>query len=54
MTGWRNRGIKHMFWASYLFNDINDMSNPVTVWLLALMKILPRGSVLHKLVHDGI
>ena len=29
-TGWRNRGIKQMSWASFLFNDINDKSNPVT------------------------
>ena len=29
-SGWRNRGIKQMSWASYLFNDINDKSNPLT------------------------
>ena len=27
---WRKRGIKQMSWASYLFNDIKKMSNPVT------------------------
>jgi len=28
-TIWRNRGVKQMSWASYLFNDINEKSNPV-------------------------
>jgi len=27
---WRNMGVKQMSWASYLFNDINETSNPVT------------------------
>ena len=29
-TGWRNRSVKHMSLASYLFNDINDKYIPVT------------------------
>jgi len=29
-TSWRNISVKQMSWASYLFNDINDKSNPVT------------------------
>ena len=27
---WRNRGVKQMSWSSYLFNNINEKSNPVT------------------------
>jgi len=27
---WRNRGVKQMSWASYLFNDINEKDSPVT------------------------
>ena len=29
-TGWRNRGVKQMFWACYLFSDLNDKNVPVT------------------------
>jgi len=28
---WRNRGVKQMSWASYLFNNINEKSNPMTI-----------------------
>jgi len=28
-TGWRNKGVKQISCASYLFNDINDKYNPV-------------------------
>jgi len=30
ISSWRNRGIKQMFWASYLFNGINEKDSPVT------------------------
>jgi len=30
ITSWRNRGVKQMSWASYLFNGINEKDNPVT------------------------
>ena len=29
-TGWRSGGIKQMVWTSYLFNDLNDKTSPVT------------------------
>jgi len=29
MTVWRNKGVKQISWVSYLFNDINEKSNPV-------------------------
>ena len=30
ISSWKNRGIKQMSWASYLFNSINEKDNPVT------------------------
>jgi len=30
ISSWRNRGVKQMSWASYLFNGINEKDNPVT------------------------
>ena len=30
ITSWRNRGVKQMSWASYLFNGINEKDSPVT------------------------
>ena len=29
-SSWRNRGVKQMSWASYLFNGINEKDSPVT------------------------
>ena len=29
-SSWRNRGVKQMSWASYLFNGINEKDLPVT------------------------
>ena len=30
ITSWRNRGVKQMSWASYLFKGINEKDSPVT------------------------
>ena len=30
ISSWRNRRVKQMSWASYLFNGINEKDNPVT------------------------
>jgi len=30
ISSWRNRGVKQMPWASYLFNGINEKDSPVT------------------------
>ena len=30
ISSWRNRGVKQMSWASYLFNGINEKDSPVT------------------------
>jgi len=30
ITSWRNRGVKQMFWVSYLFNGITEKDSPVT------------------------
>jgi len=45
MSTWRNRAVKKMSWASYLINDINEKSSPVTSLDPALMKKLLRVSV---------